>query len=212
MTTAVRTQVSSLRRSTALLAFTALMLGWTHVAGAQMTIRRPGVRPHYAFELEPHALFGAFEPPGPGSGSGFGFGVRGTIEVAPDGFIKSLNDSVGVGFGVDGLRYAGSGYYDGRCRRFEPGPAGTRICVEVDQYGGPSDYFFGNVVMQWNFWLHKRWSVFGEPGIAIYMHDGNDFGIAPALFVGGRFHFNDKIALTLRLGYPSISLGVSFLL
>ena len=29
--------------------------------------------------------------------------------------------------------------------------------------------------------------------------------------VGGRFHFNDSVALTMRLGYPAFSLGVSFL-
>jgi hypothetical protein len=28
---------------------------------------------------------------------------------------------------------------------------------------------------------------------------------------GGRFHFNDSLALTMRVGYPSFSLGVSFL-
>jgi hypothetical protein len=29
---------------------------------------------------------------------------------------------------------------------------------------------------------------------------------------GGRFHFNDNVALTLRVGYPAISVGVSFFL
>jgi hypothetical protein len=32
------------------------------------------------------------------------------------------------------------------------------------------------------------------------------------LWVGGRFHFNDKISLTMRIGYPDFSFGVSFFL
>jgi hypothetical protein len=29
---------------------------------------------------------------------------------------------------------------------------------------------------------------------------------------GGRYHFTDKIALTMRAGYPAFSIGVSFFL
>jgi hypothetical protein len=29
--------------------------------------------------------------------------------------------------------------------------------------------------------------------------------------LGGRYQFNDRIALTLRVGYPTFSLGTSFL-
>ena len=76
------------------------------------------------------------------------------------------------------------------------------------------------VVMQWNFWLHPRWSVFGEPGIQLHLrtHLGDDFVFdAFTIYGGGRFHFNDSIALTLRLGAPIlhdnvITVGVSFLL
>ena len=28
--------------------------------------------------------------------------------------------------------------------------------------------------------------------------------------VGGRWHFKDKITLTMRVGYPFVTLGVSF--
>jgi len=30
--------------------------------------------------------------------------------------------------------------------------------------------------------------------------------------VGGRYNFNDKVALVLRVGYPITSIGVSFFL
>ena len=65
------------------------------------------------------------------------------------------------------------------------------------------------VVLQWNFWLSNHWSVFGEPGFAITTGRQN---VYPAFFAGGRFHFTDRIALTLRVGYPEITVGCSFLL
>jgi hypothetical protein len=67
------------------------------------------------------------------------------------------------------------------------------------------------VVMQWNFWLSTHWSVFGEPGLAIG-GGGPRTEVWPAFFLGGRFHFVDRIALTLRVGYPELSVGVSFFL
>ena len=27
---------------------------------------------------------------------------------------------------------------------------------------------------------------------------------------GGRYHFSDKVALTMRVGYPFVSVGISF--
>jgi hypothetical protein len=68
---------------------------------------------------------------------------------------------------------------------------------------------FVPIVLQWNFWLSTHWSVFGEPGIGI---GSGDQTVYPAFFAGGRFHFTDRIALTLRIGYPEVSLGCSFLL
>jgi hypothetical protein len=65
--------------------------------------------------------------------------------------------------------------------------------------------------MQWNFWLSRRWSVFGEPGLMVRNRDG-DFGVSPfVLYAGGRLRFSDNIALTARIGYPTFSLGASFL-
>ena len=77
--------------------------------------------------------------------------------------------------------------------------------------GGPG-YFFIPVVMQWNFWLSTHWSVFGEPGIG-FTNATRNGAIDPFVFyAGGRFHFTERIALTLRVGYPDISVGVSFFL
>jgi hypothetical protein len=62
--------------------------------------------------------------------------------------------------------------------------------------------------MQWNFWLSRRWSVFGEPGVGVYLGK-HSFG-APIMAIGGRFLFNDDIALVMRLGYPYITIGAAF--
>jgi hypothetical protein len=178
---------------------------------AQSTIKQPGNRPGYVFEAEPHLVLGLLDPPGFGAGTGLGAGFRGTVEIVKNGFISKLNNSVGIGFGLDYLRYDGWQGPRGQCERFEPGPAGVPICVRVSGRNHVN-YFFLPVVMQWNFWLHRKWSVFGEPGVAFYFDDGH-FDFSPfVLYAGGRYHFTDRIALTMRIGYPSFSLGVSFLL
>jgi hypothetical protein len=68
---------------------------------------------------------------------------------------------------------------------------------------------FVPIVLQWNFWLSTHWSVFGEPGIAF---STGDEVVYPTFFAGGRFHITDRIAITARVGYPELALGVSFLL
>jgi hypothetical protein len=134
------------------------------------TIKLPGAHPDYIFEAEPHALvapFDAFRP---------GVGFRGTFVIVQNGFISSINNSIGIGIGADWTK----------------------------------DHFRVPVVMQWNFWLSRNWSVFGEPGGLI------DFGKKPkphpAFYAGGRFHFTERITLTMRVGHPTASVGVSFLL
>lgn len=176
---------------------------------AQSTIKRPGDRTQYRFEAEPHLLLGLFDPPGFASGEGFGLGFRGTVEVARNAFVPSINNSVGITFGLDWVRYP-HGEYPGYCSRWTVDPAGTRVCTEVNGEHG-RDYVYLPVAMQWNFWLARRWSVFGEPGLVPYFHGGK-LEIDPAFYAGGRFHFADRVTLTMRLGYPTFSLGVSFLL
>ena len=168
----------------------------------------------YTVELEPHLVFGS-DPPGRGAGSGVGVGVRASIVVAPDGFIRDVNDSVAIGFGLDFGHYAGryavNGYRD-QCLHFETGPAGTMVCTDVTSNGGSYNYLFVPVVMQWNFWLTEKFSAFGEGGLSVY-HLGDDgFGATPAFYLGGRLRLTDIITLTARIGYPTVSFGVSFML
>ncbi|HEY4184812.1 MAG TPA: hypothetical protein VGP07_07060 [Polyangia bacterium] len=205
------------------LAFRRLLVGLV-VVGAGLLVAAPPAaaqrlghafyaqQPPYTLELEPHLVAGMANPPGPGVGQGAGFGVRGSVVLSRDGFIDGVNDSLAIGFGADVLRYRGLfGNYYGTCVQRAAGPAGTSICTEVDTPGGPRGYLFVPVVLQWNFWLNQRWSLFGEPGIDFFFtnHGG---GITPSLSVGGRFQLNDVVALILRLGWPTTTLGVSFLL
>ena len=194
---------------------------FTAPASAQSTIRSYRDRPSYGAEVEPHLVLGWIEPPGVGSGQGLGLGARGTFEIVGDGFIKTLNDSVGIGVGLDWIHYEGDELTSsGECTQRVPGQNGGTVCTEVDgfHYDSDSDYLWIPVVMQWNFWLHRRWSVFGEPGIAIRIDDMDHVGFSPFVFwAGGRFHITNNMALTLRAGIPFVitpyvSIGFSILL
>lgn len=168
----------------------------------------------YQLELEPHLLVGT-DPPGPGAGSGVGAGVRASFVVLPDGFLRNVNDSVAIGVGLDfGHYYSDWWTNDTRdqCVHFAPGPNGTQVCTETTSYRGTYNYVYVPVVMQWNFWLTHRWSVFAEPGLNLYFASHHSLDISPALYVGGRFHIANGIAITGRLGYPASSIGLSFLL
>lgn len=196
---------------------TALVCASALPAAAQSIIRRPGHHPRYDLELEPHGLITPFSPPGDTSGWGFGLGARGGVVIEDDGFISTINDSVAIGFGLDWMRYDDSGVAAGRCADWAPGPGGQPICRRVVGAGGDASYFYLPAVLQWNFWLHERWSVFGEPGLGLYLQrrdfDGStSFGVTPVLHVGGRWHFAERVTLTMRAGYPAWSVGVSFLL
>jgi hypothetical protein len=175
-------------------------------AEAQSIIKSPGDHPSYKFELEPHLNFGWARHY---AGNGLGLGARGSVVIVDNGFVPSINNSVAISFGIDWLRYGDCYYYRG------PG-----------RYGCGASFFLFPVAMQWNFWLTPKWSVFGEPGLYIYHGIWDDLcepgfpgcvsptrtSIAPAFWAGGRFHFNDTVALTMRIGYPTLSIGVSFLL
>lgn len=168
----------------------------------------------YDLEIEPHLVLGT-APPGAGEGSGAGLGVRGSLVILPEGFIRNVNDSVAIGFGLDFGRYYGdlafNGYRD-QCLHYELGPNGTQVCTEVTSNGGTYTYLYIPVVMQWNFWITNRFSAFGEPGVDLYYLTSHGFSAVPALYVGGRVRLSDRITLTGRLGYPTLAIGVSFML
>jgi hypothetical protein len=62
------------------------------------TIKNDTDHPSYFFEAEPHGVLAPFHKK-----AEFGVGFAGTFNVADQGFIRRVNDSVGVGFGVNWL-------------------------------------------------------------------------------------------------------------
>jgi len=184
------------------------------VAHAQNIVRQPGNHPDYAFEIEPHLAFQWANRIG--SDDGFGPGVRFNIPFVHNGPISTINNNMGITFGLD-LTFGGGGYGCYPIDRRVPG----RDC-SVTELWLP-------VAMQWNFFLTKNISVFGEPGFAIahrrwtypwYCQGNNylcdetvsDTTLEPVLFGGGRFMFSDKVGATVRIGFPMISAGINILL
>ena len=166
----------------------------------------------YNLELEPHLVAGLANPPGRGVGQGAGAGMRGSVVVSHNGFMRNGKDSIAVGFGIDFLHYGGNdNSLLGSCIRREPGPGGTSVCTEVDVPGGPRNYVFIPVVMQWSVWATPQFSAFAEPGLAAFLAShGGGSGVAPNLSVGGRFRPSDALTLVLRIGWPTTTLGASF--
>lgn len=97
-------------------------------------------------------------------------------------------------------------------------------------YGGWGLYITSPVVLQWNFYVHHRWSIAPEAGFTLdFWPDvyggrcgnwgwnwggGCGFGIYPSLAFTARYHFRDQAgfpALVMRLGFPvGFNIGVSF--
>lgn len=182
-------------------------------------IKNPDDHPHYVAELEPHLILGTNDYYW---NSGIGVGGRVSFVIVDPGFIKRINNTVAIGTGIDvnfyGYDYCA--YWNGR---------------------GPAPYTYGcngtltgitiPIVLQWNFYVAPHISVFGEPGLAIHYYSGYDCPgpgyycpgyshtrVAPFVLYGGmRYHFNESIAITPRIGFDNFgafyaSFGVSFFL
>jgi hypothetical protein len=174
-------------------------------------VRNPGDHPGYVVELEPHLVLDWAGSPGPYD-EGFGLGFRASIPILDNGPIDTINNNMAITFGLDWSRA------DHTCG--DPRRVGFGDC-RVDSFWLP-------VALQWNFFLTDIISVFGEPGLALVHHrwnnwercwapgycdaDGSDTRLRPVLWGGARFLLSDRIGVTVRLGYPSITAGVSFLL
>jgi hypothetical protein len=115
-----------------------------------------------------------------------GFGVRVDIPVVPEGLLLSAKDDLAISVGADLL--------------FDDG----RVWVGIP------------VALQWNFYVDRAWSLFPELGLALlaghHHHDNHDdVGVDFLLAVGGRYHWSDRNALVLRIGWPiGIQFGVTF--
>ena len=194
-------------------------LGLPAVAHAQNIVRQPGNHPDYAVEIEPHLAFQWADRVG--VTDGFAPGVRFNIPFLKNGPVSTINNNMAITFGLD-LTFGDGGYgwcYD----RYDPTRRIPNGACNVTELWLP-------VGVQWNFYLTKVISVFGEGGFAIahrrWSYDWLCNGPAtPAceqhnttndleliLAGGGRFMFSDKIGATIRIGFPMITAGINFLL
>jgi hypothetical protein len=165
-------------------------------ASAQLIIKNPSDHPDYRAELEPHGTlvpwgnylghgrYGRFYR---GYAFGGGVGFRATIEIV-DPVIPKINNTIGITFGLDFTN--------------------CQYCYRGEEFS-----IWTPVGAQWNFFLTRKWSVFADLGLVLHS-DGlyRDVFVDPMFEVGGRYHFRDKITLTMRLGVPFITVGVSFML
>lgn len=184
-------------------------------SNADAQIKQPGAHPNYSVEIEPHGSVWWWDSSHDwNNNSGLGLGLRASIPIVQNGFVSSINNSVAIGFGADWGHYSHRCWWQGN----------------HDLAGNCSNNtFWFPVVMQWNFFFTKAFSLFGEPGVAIrhsrwswqngycggpgapYNCDNSDIGIEPVFFVGGRLG-NESISFTFRVGWPYASVGASFFL
>ena len=176
------------------LAASAIAFLFAPEARAETVIKQPNRHPVYRAELEPHldilpwhrSYGGAHYNNGFGNFE-VGGGFRASIELGDPAFIPKINNTVAITFGIDFTNNNCNGCY------------------------GRDFSFWSPVALQWNFFLTDKWSVFGEGGFMLrsygfFNETFGDFTFA----AGGRYHFTDKVALTMRVGYPFVSVGLSF--
>ena len=162
---------------------------------AETIIKQPGNHPHYSVELEPHIILGwasiNTNDPFPRNfdlnhNASFGPGLRIGIPLVTNGFVRSINNSVVLGLGID-----------------------------MAHYGPSSNVLWVPVVMQWNFYIIEAITVFGEPGgalRAVSAHGQTEWHIDGVVQAGAKFMLTRQIGLTIRAGYPYFSAGLTFLL
>lgn len=183
-------------------------------------IKSPGAHPHYSVEVDPHLVLGYTDQYW-GHKNGWGAGARFSVPIVEQGPISKINNSMAIGFGVDWVHFSDYCWGDWWHGAYYA-PYANEKCT--------ANTLWFPVVLQWNFWLTKVISVFGEPGLAV-VHRSWDFWwannncpngackgsesdttIEPfAFFAGARFLFSDSAGLTIRLGWPYASVGASLL-
>jgi hypothetical protein len=153
----------------------------------------------YPIEIEPHFTFGAENVYG---ATGFGGGLRLSIPIVAS-LLANTPDNLAISFGGDIVHYDNC-YFSNDCG---------------------ANYLMFPIAAQWNIFLARRFSLFFEGGAFVYKGffdacgpgDGpgcnppSDFGVLPTVAVGARIHVGNNASFTARLGYPTITLGLSFL-
>jgi hypothetical protein len=155
----------------------ALALAWMPTpAHAENLIKNPGAHNRYKFELEPHLYFRYGR-----NVSAVGPGVRAAIPFMHNGPIDTINNNIGISFGVDMPFF------------------NDNVILDIP------------VAFQWNFYFTDIISVIGEAGFltSIWTGPGSNVDFDPIIQGGGRFQFG-KVGLVVRVGYPALTVGANF--
>jgi hypothetical protein len=187
-----------LRASSACLSLAILAATSVARADGEVEMRRVRDPLAYPVEVEPHLTFGAENVYG---NTGFGAGVRVGVPMAV-GHLGRVPQNLALSFGGDLVHYDNC-YYGPYCG---------------------ANYVMVPAALQWNVGVARPLSVFVEGGAFLYKgwfdrcgpgdagcYPPSDFGLLPTIALGGRVHLGENVALTLRLGYPTTTLGVSFM-
>lgn len=177
------------RPAAVVLAFALVLVAAPSAAQAENLIKQPGAHNRYKWELEPRLglYYGGWGWRGRdrfnrrwGWGGAFGPGVHASIPFMHNGPIDTINNNIGIHFGVDT-------YF----------PPNTAILSFP-------------VAFQWNFYFTDIISVVGEVGLVsnVWTGYGGWFEIDPLFQGGGRFQFG-KVGVIVRVGWPSISVGAN---
>ncbi|HXS15970.1 MAG TPA: hypothetical protein VN764_02215 [Polyangiaceae bacterium] len=177
--------IGTLAQPLLILACCALSLVWTSAAQAENLIKQPGQHNKYSWELEPHLYirYGGYWGAEWGHGAGVGPGIRASIPFMHNGPIKTINNNIGISFGLDTPFYFNGG-----------------MAFDIP------------VAFQWNFYFTKIISVIGEAGLLSSIwtgHDHTQFYAFPIIQGAGRFQFG-KVGIVARVGFPSTSVGANF--
>jgi hypothetical protein len=181
------------------------LIAWEPIARADVVLRAEAPQPPnesisvYPVEIEPHLALG---PGNVYGASGYGAGVRFGVPVA-FGHLGSVPQNLAVGLGLDLLHYDNC-YFGTNCgANYLLVPAAAQWNVFVTQ---PV-----NVFAEGGVYLYKGWFTGCGPGDGPGCAPPSDFGLLPTFALGGRFRMAPSAALTLRIGYPTTTLGVSFM-
>lgn len=122
----------------------------------------------------------------------YGAGVMAwyTLPIVHDGFIRHLNDSFDLEFGLMyGVFFWGLGLYD------VPPMALTPL-----------------VAARWNFFLTNDWTVFAmvKLGVRIGLNYPDFTRFTGGVIVGGQYRLTDNMSLRLETGYPYTSVGLAW--
>lgn len=170
------------------------VMAMTGSAWAQSFAGRPGAHVT-GVEVEPQVVVGYGFDRGPGYTDGFGFGLRLGIPLMANGPITSINDSLALSVGADLVYWNGS--------------------YNQNTFWGTSELLIP-VMLQWNFYLTRVFSIFPEAGVALGIGGCSDCGFyaAPGFALGARIHLDGRAgypALVARIGFPAgLTLGVAF--